>query len=120
VIVPRLKILTLIVLAVAAFLIRDPRVLGAGFVLLMGAWAVLRLPAPLLFRLFRKLTFFVLMILLAFAFFPAENIQGDVGRQIALPGTPIMISLTGLLLGGLMALRMLIVIIASQIVQLTA
>jgi uncharacterized membrane protein YgcG len=120
VIVPRLKILALIVVAVAAFLIRDPRVLGTGFALLMGTWAVLRLPAPLLIRLFRKLSFFVLMILLAFAFFPAENIQGDVGRQIALPGTSIMISLTGLLLGGLMALRMLIVIVASQIVQLTA
>ncbi|MBI3620661.1 MAG: hypothetical protein HY208_00535 [Nitrospirae bacterium] len=119
-IAPRLKILALIALAVAAFLIRDPWLLGGLFTLLLGAWAALRLPAGLLFRLVRKLSFFVVMILLAFAFFPSENIQGGAGQQIALPGTSIMISLTGLLLGGLMALRMLIVIIASQLVQLTS
>jgi uncharacterized membrane protein YgcG len=117
---PRLKILGLIALAVASFLIRDPWLLGGGFTLLLGAWAALRLPAALLFRLVRKLAFFVVMILLAFALFPSENIQGGAGQQIALPGTSIMISLTGLLLGGLMALRMLIVIVASQLVQLTA
>jgi hypothetical protein len=118
--VPRLKILGLLVIAVASFLIHDARLLGAGFIALLGAWAALRLPAVMLLRLFKKLAFFILMILLAFALFPSENIQGDVGRQIALPGTPIMISLTGLLLGGLMALRMLIVIVASQLVQMTA
>jgi len=118
--VPRLKVLGLLVIAVASFLIRDARLLGGLFMVLIGAWAALRLPAALLIRLFRKLAFFVLMILLAFALFPSENIQGDLGRQIALPGTSIMISLTGLLLGGLMALRMLIVIVASQLVQLTA
>jgi uncharacterized membrane protein YgcG len=118
--IARLKILGLLLIAVASFLIHDARLLVALFVLLTGAWFALRLPAVLLLRLIKKLAFFIIMILLAFALFPSENIQGDVGRQIAIPGTPIMISLTGLLLGGLMALRMLIVIIASQLVQLTA
>jgi hypothetical protein len=116
---PRLKILTLLAVAVGCFLIKAPIPLVALFALTLSAWFALRLPPAMLFRTVRKLAFFMVMILLAFAFFPSENIQGEVGRQVTLPGTSIMISLTGLLLGGLMALRMLIVIIASQIVQLT-
>ncbi len=116
---PRIKILTLIAVAVGCFLLRQPVLLVGLFALHLAAWFAFRLPPAMLIRTIRKLSFFIAMILLAFAFFPAENIQGDVGRQIALPGTSIMISLTGLLLGGVMALRMLIVILASLIVQMT-
>ena len=116
---PRFKIVSLIAIAGACFLIRDPVLLTVLFAVHVGAWFANRLPPRLLFRLVKKLSFFIAMILLAFALFPAENIQGDVGGGWVLPGTPIAISLTGLLLGGLMALRMLIVIIASQIVQMT-
>ena len=117
---PRMKILALIAVAVASFLIHDARLLLGLFALHLGAWFAFRLPSAMLIRTFRKLSFFILMILLAFAFFPAENIQGDVGRELVVPGTSIGLSLTGLLLGVLMALRMLTVIIASQIVQMTA
>jgi len=117
---PRIKILYLILVAVGCFLIKDPVVLTGLFVLQVGLWVYNRLPLSDMVRVFRKLAFFIILILLTFAFFATEAMQGDVWRDIPIGSFHFKVNITGLTLGLLMSLRMLTVIFGSLVVQMTS
>jgi hypothetical protein len=115
----RLKILYLIVVAVVCFLVKNPLILSGLLLFHIGLWAVLRLPLTALGRIARKLSFFVLLILITFALIPTEAMRNDVWTTLPVGGFELSINLTGLTFGILMALRLLVVVIASMTVQLS-
>ena len=114
---PRIKILALVGIAVGCFLIREPAILATVFTLHIATWFWCQLPLSALVRLVKKLSFFMVMIVLAFALFPPDNPPFEAGHWEIFG---MSIPMTGVLAGIMMALRMLTVIVASQIMQMTS
>lgn len=113
---PRLKILYLIGVAVAAFVAGDARIVGAIALVQLGLWwgAAYGFTQP--FRLIKRLGVFFFFVLLSFAFFPEEG--GDPRwYEIPVGGWSFSVSLAGLADGGLMCLRIYTVILTSMLVR---
>ena len=116
---PHLKILYLIGVAAVCFIVRNPYVLSALLFLQLVLWLYLGLPLKTLRRTFKKLLFFIIFVLLTFTFFPSESTPSDVWINFSILDLSVRLNLTGLILGILMSLRVLTVVIASMIVQLS-
>ena len=116
---PRSKILYLVSVAVLCFFIRDFYLLSGLLLLQLALWLYLRLPLESLERTFRKLFFFIVFVVLTFTFFPSESMPKDVWLNVGILDRTIAINLTGLILGVVMSLRVLTVVIASMLIQLS-
>lgn len=116
---PRLQILYLLAVAVGAFASADPRWLCSLLALQLVLWLSLRLPVRGLWAIVRRLQWFVVFVVLSFAFFAFES--GD--RLLTLPLWPwapginlsLEINLSGVVRGLLLSSRIVTVICASQI-----
>jgi hypothetical protein len=116
---PLSKILYLISVASLCFVIRNLYLLSGLLALQLILWLCLRLPLTMLGRTFRKLLFFIIFVLLTFTLFPSESTPNDVWVNFSILDRPLTINLTGLMLGILMSLRVLTVVTASMVVQLS-
>jgi hypothetical protein len=102
---PRLRVLFVLGVAAGVFFLREPWQAGAACALLAITWLIVKLPPKRLARQILKLWGFALFILASYAFF---NDEGGFST------TP---NLDGLREGGLMLLRVLALILASQIAR---
>jgi hypothetical protein len=116
---PRSKILYLISVAALCFVIQNPYLLCSLLLLQLALWLHLRLPLKRLWRTFRKLLLFIVFVLLTFTLFPSESMSNDVWLNFSILDRTLTINLTGLILGILMSLRVLTVVTASMLVQLS-
>src|SRR5262245_13665085 len=116
---PLSKILYLISVASLCFVIQSPYLLSGLLALQLVLWLYLRLPLKTLGRTFRKLIFFIVFVLLTFALFPSESTPSDVWLNFSILDRTLAINITGLTLGILMSLRVLTVVTASILVQLS-
>src|SRR5215510_8346661 len=116
---PLSKILYLIGVASLCFIIRSPYLLSGLFALQSVLWLYLRLPLKTLGRTFRKLILFIVFVLLTFTLFPSESMPSDVWLNFSILDRTLAINITGLILGILMSLRVLTVVTASMLVQLS-
>jgi Cobalt transport protein len=116
---PRVKIVALIALAIGCFFVRDPWVLAGALLLEILAWCLLRLPMSPLYRTFRKLSVFALFIVISYSFLASESAPSDVWVPVSVGPWQIHFNQTGFILGIVMSLRMLVVVLASIIVQLS-
>ena len=112
---PRLQILYLLAVGIVAFATADPWWLCGLLTLQILVWLGLRLPVGGLWAIVRRLQWFVVFVVLSFAFFGAE--PGD--RLVALPlwRWALEINLSGVVRGLLLTSRIVTVICASQILQ---
>lgn len=112
---PRLQILYLLAVGIVAFATSDPRWLSGLLVLQILLWLWLRLPVGGLWAIVRRLQWFVVFVVLSFAFFAFE--PGD--RLVVLPlwRWALDINLSGAIRGLLLSSRIVTVICASQILQ---
>src|SRR5262245_31421671 len=113
------KILYLISVASLCFVIRSPYLLSGLLALQLALWLYLRLPLKTLGRTFRKLILFIVFVLLTFTLFPSESMPNDVWLNFSILDRTLAINITGLTLGILMSLRVLTVVTASMLVQLS-
>jgi Cobalt transport protein len=116
---PLSKILYLISVASLCFIVRNPYLLSGLLVLQLVLWLHLRLPLTTLGRTFKRLILFIIFVLLTFTLFPSESMPNDVWMTLSILDRPLTINLTGLMLGILMSLRVLTVVTASMVVQLS-
>jgi len=116
---PLSKILYLISVASLCFVIRNPYPLSGLLALQLVLWLYLRLSLNTLGRTFRKLILFIIFVLLTFALFPSESMPDDVWLNFSILDRTLTINITGLMLGILMSLRVLTVVTASMLVQLS-
>lgn len=115
----RSKVIYLLLLSVGCFFIYSLPILAALFLLQIGLWVAYRLPLHDLLRTARRLSFFIVLILLSFAFFPSESLQSDVWTKVPVGGgMQVSVNLSGLIFGLLMSLRVLTIVLASLIVQM--
>lgn len=112
---PRLQILYLLGVATAAFATSDPRWLCGLLALQVALWLRLRLPLKALWATVRRLRWFVVFVVLSFAFFAAEPDD----RIITLPfwRWALDLNLSGIVRGLLLSTRIVTVIWAAQILQ---
>src|SRR5262245_38727256 len=113
------KILALIAVAAGCFVVRDPRVLAGVVLLELAIWGVLRLPLAALYRTVRKLAIFAFFIMLTYALVPTESMQADIWVTAGIGSWQIPVNQTGFIFGVVVSLRMLVVVLASIIVQLS-
>lgn len=115
----RFKLIYLIGVAVSCFLIREPLVLGGLLAFHLVLWIWLGLPFQSLIRILRKLSFFVLMIIVTFSLVSSQSMQADEWILFSIFGFEIPINQTGLSFGLLMSMRLLTIVIVSMTVQLS-
>jgi len=113
---PRLRVLYLVALAVGVFFLRSiPAVLGVALVQ-AASWLLVGLPARRLGRQVVKLWGFTLFILATYAF-TADDPALARWVRLSLGGFALPINLAGLEEGGLMVLRVLAVVVGSQVAR---
>jgi len=115
----RVKILALIAVAAGCFVVREPRVLAGVVLLELAIWGMLRLPLAALYRTVRKLAIFAFFILITYALVPTDSMQSDIWLTVGIGSWQIQVNQTGFIFGVVMSLRMLVVVLASIIVQLS-
>jgi energy-coupling factor transporter transmembrane protein EcfT len=113
---PRLRVLYLGLVAGGAFAFRDPRVLAAVAVSQALLWLVVGLGPRRLFRQIWKLAGIASIILLSFAFF-GEDPGADAWVEKSLFGFDIPINMGGLAAGGAMVLRIVAIVLGSQVAR---
>ncbi len=111
---PRLRVLYLAAIAIGAFFVRDARVLGALFAAHVGMWLVLRLGARPLARQVSKLWGFAAFVTASYAL-TAEDPAVDRWVHLDVGFARIPINVGGAAVGGMMVLRVLVVVMASRI-----
>jgi len=116
---PRSKILYLIGVASLCFIVRNPYFLSGLLFLQLALWLYLGLPLETLGRTFKKLLFFIVFVVLTFTLFSSESMPNDVWINFSILDLSVRLNLTGLVLGILMSLRVLTVVTASMLVQLS-
>ena len=116
---PRSKILYLIGVASLCFIVRNPYFLFGLLFLQLALWLYLGLPLETLGRTVKKLLFFIVFVLLTFTLFSSEAMPNDVWINFSILDLSVRLNLTGLVLGILMSLRVLTVVTASMLVQLS-
>jgi hypothetical protein len=112
----RLRVLYLASVAVGVFLLRSPVWLGAVFASQAVAWLVVGLGARRLLRQVFKLWAFAAVILISYAL-TAEDALTDRWIRFAVFGLSIPINLGGMAAGATMLLRVLTVIVGSQVAR---
>lgn len=113
---PRLRVLYLLALAVGVFLLREPWQLGVVFGAQLVLWFVARLPARQLVRQLSKLWLLALFIVGTYALFENDPAVDRWVRYSVL-GISVPINQSGALEGVLMVVRLLSVVLASQIAR---
>lgn len=113
---PRWRVLYLLVVAVGVFLLKQPVWLLAVLSLQVALWLVVRLPLSRLGRQISKLWLFALFIVGSYAAFSYDPAL-DRWHQLELLGLTIPINLTGMREGALMVVRVLSVVLASQVAR---
>lgn len=110
------KLVYLLLLAIALFVIERPEVLLALLGAQVALWLAGKLPARDLLLPLRRLLVFGLLIALSFAFVSTET---GTDRWIAIPvlSWTLRLNLAGVVLAGLMCLRVLTLVLASSWVQ---
>ena len=116
---PRVRIVILLTLAVSCFFIRNVWLLGGFLAAELLIWSVLCLPLQPLVGTLRKLSIFALVIILSYGFIASEALAGDLWMPINIGAWQIQLNQSGLIVGIVMSLRMLLVVIGSMIVQLS-
>ncbi len=111
---PRLRVLFLLAVAVGVFFLHVVWQAAAACGALAVLWLVVKLPPRRLLRQVLKLWGFALFVLVSYAFF-ANNPATDRWEQ--LPIVPVRINVSALVLGCLMILRVIAVILASQVAR---
>ncbi len=111
---PTLKLAYLVALAVGLFLLRDPWLLGGLALLQLVLWASSRLDFRMLGRLARRMTVFLVILTVTYAFFSAGSRAEDRWVELAFG---LEINLAGLALALEMGLRVATLILASTWVQ---
>lgn len=114
----RLQVLYLLALAVVLFVLRQPWPLLALFGLQVGLWGAAGTLLPVL-RIFRRLLFFFLLILLSYAFLPLSG-GADIWWGADMGGWAPRVNLAGIEVAALMCLRVWTLVMASAWVQQTA
>ena len=113
---PRLRVVFLLGVAVGAFLLKDPLHVAGLCVALVGMWRAVRLPWHRLRKKVFKLWGLAFVLVLSFGL----TTQGEaVDRWILLPLGPasFQVNTAGALLGLTMVLRIVAIVLASQIVR---
>ncbi|HEY5648914.1 MAG TPA: energy-coupling factor transporter transmembrane component T [Nitrospiria bacterium] len=116
---PRLKIIYLITVSVLCFVIKQPWVLTGLLAFHLSLWFAVKLPFRALTRSLRKISFFIVLILITFSLMPLEAMDSDTWKTIPILGFELSVNMTGLAFGTLMSLRVLVVVIASMAIQLS-
>jgi hypothetical protein len=112
---PRLQVLYLLAVGVAAFATSEPWWLLGLLALQVGLWVVAGLPVRGLVNIVRKLLVFFAFIVLSFAFFAPE--PGDRYLGVPLWRWTLEVNLSGIVRGLLLSSRIVTVICASQLLQ---
>ncbi len=118
-VLPTLKLVYLLGLAVLLFLIDTPAVIASVLLLQVLLWLYSRLRPALLARAARRLLFFFAVILLSYAFLPLGMPTTETWYPVTLGSWSLEVNLTGLGFAGLMCLRVLTIVLASLWVQNT-
>lgn len=113
---PRFRVLYLAVVAIAAFLIKDARVAGGAVAVHAVLWLIVGLGGRRLVRQITKLWGFAAFILISYAVV-AEDPHVDRWVKIDLGFWAPHINVGGMETGGLMLLRVILVVLASQIAR---
>lgn len=113
---PRLRVLYLAAVAVGAFLVRDARLAGALLGLHVIAWLALRLGARALARRVLKLWGFAAFVTASYAL-TAEDPSVDRWLELDLGFARVPLNVGGAAVGGLMVLRVLVVVLASSVAR---
>jgi len=114
-----LKVFYLVVVAVVAFWGRNWPVLSALAALQGVLWLFAGVPLADFLRLLRRLSVFLVMLALTFAFFSIGSPEKDVWMRFPIGRWSLAVNQAGLILAALMSLRMLVVLMASALVQST-
>jgi len=109
---PIARVLYLIAISVGVFLLRAPMSVAAVVVLQMLLWPLIGLPIAGLLRQFRKLATFAAAILLTYALF-GEGAEGTPSWTFG----PLTFDLASTLVGVVMVLRIVAVVLASQVAR---
>ncbi|NUO54540.1 MAG: hypothetical protein HOV80_37330 [Polyangiaceae bacterium] len=113
---PRLRVLYLGLVAGGAFLFKGPIPLGALAASQALLWLIVGLGPRRLLRQITKLAGIATVVLLSFAFF-SEDPTGDRWIHPELLGLEIPINVGGLALGGAMVLRIVAIVLGSQVAR---
>ena len=113
---PRLRVLYLGLVAGGAFLFKGPISLGALAASQAALWLIVGLGWRRLVRQLTKLAGIATIVLLSFAFF-SEDPTGDRWIHQQLLGFEIPINVGGLALGGAMVLRIVAIVLGSQVAR---
>ncbi|MFO0676617.1 MAG: energy-coupling factor transporter transmembrane component T [Polyangiaceae bacterium] len=111
---PRLRVVYLLVFACGVFVLRDPRVLGTLALSQAAAWMAVGLGGRRLARQVTKLWGFSTFVAVSYAL-TAEDPAID--RWVPLFGSKLSVNLGGLVVGLTMVLRILAVVLASQVAR---
>jgi len=112
---PRLKILYLLAIGVAAYATANPLLLGGLLTLQVVLGFYARLPLTGLLTIFRKLAFFCLVIVLSFGFFSPQD--GDRFLSVPLFWWTLPMNLSGAIRGLIFSSRIITLICASRLIQ---
>lgn len=113
---PRLRVLFLLIVAVGVFVLASPVTVGCTCLALAAMWILVKLPARRLVSQIRKLWLFAVLMLFAYSIFPSPT-GADRWVRVTVLWTTIRINEGGLWVGVLMLLRVLAMILASQIAR---
>ena len=111
-----IKIIYLLIISVGIFFIPNLKILAGIFLLQLVLWPVSGLKLRKLFRTIRAFLVLCILIIASFLIFPG-NLPDDSYYFFTLFGTELKIDLTSLEEGTIMALRILIIIIASILIR---
>lgn len=113
---PRLKALYLAVIAVGVFLLPSWWMVGIAALAQIGLWLGVGLGATRLLRQVRKLALFLGVIVVAYGLVAADPAT-DRWHTLRFLGLAVDVNLSGLLIGVIMALRIVTVVLASQVAR---
>jgi hypothetical protein len=113
---PRLRVLYLLGIAVGVFFVHDFWQLGAVLAVQVALWFVVRLPAGRLLRQIVKLWAFGLFVVATYAVFEQDPETDRWVRYMVL-GLEIPINMSGIVEGAAMLLRLVTVVLASQVAR---
>lgn len=113
---PRLRVLFLVIVAVGLFFLGTPLAVGIACGALAVMWLAVKLPPRRLVRQVVRLWAFALLVLVAYSLFSSPT-GVDRWVDVSILGRSIRVNTSGLEVGALLLLRVLAVILASQIAR---
>jgi hypothetical protein len=114
---PRLRVLYLATVAVGVLLLRTPLAISAVVAVQLALWPAAGLPARRLARQLAKLVGFAAFLVASYAF-TADDPATDRWIHLALPaGVELPLNVGGAMTGALLVLRVVAVILASQVAR---